>query len=213
MGTKERKEREKTERKKAIVVAAERVFFSKGYEKSTMDDVAKEAELSKGTLYLYFDSKESLYFEIIEKGTNILDKLFKSAISGKKNGLSKVKAIGEAFIQFYTKYPDYNEAMLYGHSRLHKANNPEIDCNTCGEEGFKNILGELFVQTIIEGVEDGSIRKDIEPVKTALILWGETMGVIQLLLAQKDGCMKVMNINPKEFIAYYFELTEKSLIA
>ena len=53
MGTLERKEREKLARKIEIVNAAERVFFEKGFENSTMDDIAKEAEFTKKTLYSY----------------------------------------------------------------------------------------------------------------------------------------------------------------
>ena len=61
MGIKERKEREKERRKQQIVVAAKKVFSNKGFNRATMDDIAKEAELSPGTLYLYFKNKEELY--------------------------------------------------------------------------------------------------------------------------------------------------------
>jgi TetR/AcrR family transcriptional regulator len=50
MGITERKEREKEQRRNAIIDAAEKIFFTKGMDNSTMDDVAEEAELSKGTL-------------------------------------------------------------------------------------------------------------------------------------------------------------------
>ena len=61
MGIKERKEREKERRRQQIIVAAKRVFSRKGYTKTTMEDIATEAELSPGTLYLYFKSKDELY--------------------------------------------------------------------------------------------------------------------------------------------------------
>jgi len=43
------------------MVAAKRVFSDKGFSKATMEDIAKEAELSPGTLYLYFKNKDELY--------------------------------------------------------------------------------------------------------------------------------------------------------
>jgi TetR/AcrR family transcriptional regulator len=46
MGIAERKEREKQQRKAEIIQAAELVFFSKGFEHSTIDDIAEKAELS-----------------------------------------------------------------------------------------------------------------------------------------------------------------------
>lgn len=61
MGIQERKERERERRRQQIMVAAKRVFTSKGFGKATMEDIAKEAELSPGTLYLYFKNKDELY--------------------------------------------------------------------------------------------------------------------------------------------------------
>ena len=50
-----------------IILAAEKVFFKKGYLNATMDDVTKEAGFSKRTIYKYFNSKEQLYFEIMNQ--------------------------------------------------------------------------------------------------------------------------------------------------
>ena len=61
MGIQERKERERERRRQQIMVAAKRVFTDKGFNKATMEDIAKEAELSPGTLYLYFKNKDELY--------------------------------------------------------------------------------------------------------------------------------------------------------
>lgn len=61
MGIQERKERERERRRQQIMVAAKRVFSLKGFTKATMEDIAKEAELSPGTLYLYFKNKDELY--------------------------------------------------------------------------------------------------------------------------------------------------------
>jgi AcrR family transcriptional regulator len=61
MGIRERKEREKERRRQQIIVAAKRVFTEHGFSKSTMEDIAREAELSPGTLYLYFKNKDELY--------------------------------------------------------------------------------------------------------------------------------------------------------
>jgi AcrR family transcriptional regulator len=61
MGILERKERERERRRQQIIVAAKRVFSEKGFNKATMEDIAQEAELSPGTLYLYFKNKDELY--------------------------------------------------------------------------------------------------------------------------------------------------------
>lgn len=61
MGIQERKEREVERRRQQIIVAARRVFSSRGFSKATMEDIAGEAELSPGTIYLYFKNKDELY--------------------------------------------------------------------------------------------------------------------------------------------------------
>jgi AcrR family transcriptional regulator len=65
MGIKERKDRERTARKQAILQAAIKVFSQKGYERTNMEEIAEEAELSKGIIYYYFDSKEELFKELL----------------------------------------------------------------------------------------------------------------------------------------------------
>ena len=61
MGTKARREREREQRRQHILSCAKELFMIKGLSFTTMEDVAKRAELSQGTLYLYFKNKEDLF--------------------------------------------------------------------------------------------------------------------------------------------------------
>ena len=61
MGIKERKEREKAMRRQGIQNAAKNLFIAKGFSSTTMEDIARNAELSAATIYQYFRSKEDLY--------------------------------------------------------------------------------------------------------------------------------------------------------
>jgi len=196
MGTAERKEREKQQRRNDIVNAAEKVFFSKGFEISTMDDVAEEVELSKGTLYLYFKSKEELFYEIAKRGGELLDKYFKKAIRRKKNGLEKVRAIGEAFIKFFKEHNEYHEAMLYGHTK--REDGMDDECKDCE----KKKGSDVFVNTIIEGIKDGSIKKNIDPAITAFLLWGHTMGVLQLIASKGPMIEKKTGIKSDKLLKH-----------
>ena len=55
------------ERKAQIIGAAEDVFTRKGFDQARMDDIAEETGLSKGTLYLYFKSKDALIIAILDR--------------------------------------------------------------------------------------------------------------------------------------------------
>jgi AcrR family transcriptional regulator len=72
MGIQERKRRERKRRRRQIMVAAKKVFSIKGFTKTTMEDIARKAELSPGTLYLYFKNKDELYASL---SVEILDHL------------------------------------------------------------------------------------------------------------------------------------------
>ncbi len=211
MGIAERKEREKERRRLDIINAAEEVFFSKGFENSTMDDVAEQAELSKGTLYLYFKSKDELFLEIIYRGNNILHNLFQKASEREGDGLCKVRAIGEAFVEFSIKYPNYYNAFLHNQTQ-------EICLEKMGEAeekifSLKERNMQIFIDVIKGGIEDGSLEPELDPVKTALTLWAEATGV--LLLAKLKGKLisKGFNISEEEFINHFFEFTWRALKA
>ena len=210
MGIAERREREKEKRRNDIIDAAERVFFSKGHEDATMDDVAEEAELSKGTLYLYFKNKEDLYLAIHLRGNKILHELFKNAVEGESNGLEKTRAIGRAYESFFNQYPDYFNALIYYESRKISFDDQNSVAAECLIEGRATL--ELLIQAIVTGIQDGSIRPDIEPVKTAISLWGQTTGIVQIAtLKQEMVLLPHFSLKAKDVIDYTFELIYHAL--
>ena len=211
MGIAERKEREKQQRKTEIIEAAEKVFFSNGFENSTMDDIAKEVELSKGTLYLYFSSKDDLLRIIVQKSISKLHELFLEHTAKEKDGLCKIRATGEAFIRFYHEFRDYYNIMMYHNS--HFAVEPS-DCTLCSEINEQKMMHNKFMIDVLEaGIKDGSIRKDLDAKKTSLLLWGETMGVLQLTSMNNNFIENSFGIKKEELISYFFEFTYKALKA
>ena len=78
------------ERKYQILNAAEQVFTAKGLDQARMDDIAEETGLSKGTLYLYFKSKDELIIAILDR---IFEGVFKQLEARKNNQLSATEAI------------------------------------------------------------------------------------------------------------------------
>ena len=71
----------------SILAAAERLFTEKGTEKTTMDDIAREAEYSKATLYVYFQSKEEIINAILLSGMLLLKTKIHDAIEGRASWL------------------------------------------------------------------------------------------------------------------------------
>lgn len=211
MGIAERKEREKLQRKQEIITAAEKIFFSKGFINATMDDIASQAELSKGTIYLYFKNKEELFSVFVHQAISKLYDLFVEYSSKQNSGILKVKAIGEAYIKFYFDYPNYYQAIMYDESQVtHEFTLSNLDDEVTA---IKMATNQFFIDTIQEGINDGSINKNLDPLKTSLILWGETLGVLQLVTLKSALLEKKMNLSSEELISYFFELTYNMLKA
>ncbi|MCB0749677.1 MAG: hypothetical protein KDC90_19630, partial [Ignavibacteriae bacterium] len=78
---------------------------------------------------------------------------------------------------------------------------------------IKKATNQIFVDIIKEGIKDGSIRKDLDPVKTSLILWGETLGVLQLVTLKGNIICNEMDCTTEDLIEYFFEFTYKALKA
>ncbi|MBN2012363.1 TetR/AcrR family transcriptional regulator [candidate division KSB1 bacterium] len=210
MGINERREREKEQRTNDIIDAAERVFAEKGVSAATMDDVATEAELSKGTLYLYFKSKEELYRAINVRGFMKLIELFREAIQSESTGLQQVRAIGRAYLNYSKDYPDYFNAMLHFESSDmvpdFEAGSIEANCVAKGHDAL-----DLVVEALNNGIADGSIRKDVNPQKTAVILWGFCTGFIQLIAKKGEHFEDYHHLNTDDLITESFLLIKRSL--
>ncbi len=116
MSIAERKEREKEQRRNDILSAAEKLFFARGYDSVTMDDIAKAVELNKATIYLYFKDKESLYFTVVLRGITILYAMVRESEGKAESGSEKLWEIGRAYSSFAKGYPDYNRAYNYFYS-------------------------------------------------------------------------------------------------
>ena len=176
MGTLERKARERTSRENMILDAAEKVFFSQGFDQSTMDDVAKTAELSKGSLYNYFKNKNELCIGIVGRSFRLLIKYMEKVLAEKNSGLDKISDTANAFLLFKQENPEYYCALQ--NYRHHSGG--------CGTDSkFLNLsmdenrhINELMMKIVQEGISDGSIKKSIIPEKTSAALWGEFNGLL-----------------------------------
>jgi TetR/AcrR family transcriptional regulator len=161
----ERKQREREQRQLSIINAASRLFSLKGFDKVSMDEIAFEAELSKTTLYFYFEDKESLFFAVVNRGTKIYNSILKEEEERIRVIDIKGSVLNAARMRFLTEYPDYLKNYFYFRSGRFAISN-EDDLNNDAKEilefakcNFKRTLSEMKVC-----IEDGTLRSDMNPV-------------------------------------------------
>jgi TetR/AcrR family transcriptional regulator len=176
MGTLERKARERIGRENMILDAAEEVFFSRGFDQSTMDDVANNAELSKGSLYNYFKNKNELCIGIVGRSFRLLIEYMEKSLVENASGLDKISGSAKAFMLFKQENPEYYCALqsYQQHSGGCGIDSKFLD-STLDENSHINGLIVTFVK---EGIADGSIDESVIPEKMAGALWGEFNGIL-----------------------------------
>jgi len=202
LGISERKEKEKQIRRNDIIDAAEKVFFLKGYDVTTMDDVAKMAEFSKRTVYVYFNSKEQLYFEIMVRGYKNLIKMIETALlnAKNKNAIDRLKLIGMTLYKFYTEYPDYFTAIMCYENGEKDFENETPDhsreeCYALGERIFAYLSSALA-----DGIAEGVIRSDIDIKSTAIILWSYTIGLFNTIIKKRNYIVHYHKMEPEKLL-------------
>jgi AcrR family transcriptional regulator len=186
MGIEARKEREKEQRRQQIVDAAERVIFAKGLEQTTMDEIAEQAELSKGTLYLYFKNKNELYMAICERGSNVLNSRFAKIFTGNYTGLELIRKMGETYLGFVRNNPDYFRAFKYYESLNDAKELGESTIAQTCEEHLREAM-TYMVRALQIGMQDGTIDDSYDPRELAIMIWASTRGITMISHTKQTG--------------------------
>jgi len=210
MGIAERKEREKLQRRRDIIDAAEKVFFSRGFESATMDEIAEKAELSKGTLYLYFKSKEDLQFAIFMRGSDILMKMMNDNLSTGSTGYQRLLGLADSFIRFSRENRNYFSLfMYYESSRMEVLN---IDQDQLQVYLKEDSPLALVTHEVIRGMQDGSLRDDLTAEVFSATLWSQMLGVL-IVLNNKADLYEIFNLRADEILQTHLELVSNGSIA
>jgi AcrR family transcriptional regulator len=183
MGIQERKEREKERRRQQIMVAAKRVFSDRGFNKATMEDIAQEAELSPGTLYLYFKNKEELYASLSLRILQYLLIRVEHVNEEKDSGPEdKLKSLVDAMYDVYEFDPLIIINMFHLQSSETLKNlSPQLMSEI--KELSRKSLGSI-AQIFKEGVDQG-IFVDRHPLALADTFWSLFSGVVLWLTSKK----------------------------
>jgi TetR/AcrR family transcriptional regulator len=160
----DRKEKEREIRRQDIVDAAESLFFSKGFDNVSMNDIAAQAEMARGTLYLYFKNKNDIYAAIAIRAAKILGEMF-SEVPRDLTGIEKIRALSSTYYQFYKKHKGYYHAYYHSGVFDYKSSHTMEELKVIRKINF-----EVVSNVIREGFADGTIREDIDPEATTLIM-------------------------------------------
>ncbi|MBN1961344.1 MAG: TetR/AcrR family transcriptional regulator [Deltaproteobacteria bacterium] len=213
MGIQERKDREKQQRRNDILDAAEKAFNEKQVRNTTIDDVAAIAELSKGTIYLYFPTKEELYFGVAARGLSILADMLDAEAKKHDDAFAKIRAMALTYLKFCQEYPHYNEAVVfYNDIDIDWENHETENGQMCHCEGQRAL--SVLISAIVTGIEQGKIRSDVNPALACLWLWLQLNSVIQFIMSKKgEHISGDVGITTDDLLSGSIELAIKAIAA
>ena len=201
-----KREREKIQTRSDILSAARRFFFEIPYDNVLMSDIAKELELAKGTLYFHFKNKQSLYFEIVIEGMNILHEILQKAKDKASTGLDQILSMAEAIYSYMSSYGDYYKLNLASRSPRFQTMMQQGKIENIGEyvELTQKLFG-MIESSIRLGLKDESIRANIEPKKATMFL-GSAIETSVLVPPEYEILFQMEGISKREYFNHSIQL-------
>ncbi|HUA32602.1 MAG TPA: TetR/AcrR family transcriptional regulator [Candidatus Binataceae bacterium] len=157
-------------KRERILNAGLRLFAHESYQAVTMDRVAQAASVAKGTLYLYFPSKEELYLGILSDGLESADRLYRQSVDHSTDVRERVRRAIAVSIEFYNERPDLTRLFASEEPRLAEARTRII-------QGWRERGLHLYTSLIEEGQRAG-VFGSFDPRLAALMVMGAVRSVL-----------------------------------
>ncbi len=170
MGTLERRSREKVARRAAILEAARALFAEKGLLASTIDEVAERAEVAKGTIYLYFKSKEDMLSALLDEGLALVGQRFIEAIDPSLPADQNLRRLCDAYCRVYREEPQYFKLLFF-------CSHADVKAKICANPSECQGLPPLAA-LIQKGIDEGIFSPTVDPSKAAAIAWASNNGIV-----------------------------------
>lgn len=172
-----------------------------------MNEIAREAELGKGTIYLYFKGKDDVHRAIVEKGMDILFGLIKGSAEEDATGMYKLETVWDSFMRFRTDYPNYCNAFIHYETKPRVGSDPDDSQSWVNKYKVINFM----VKAIEEGRADGSVRSDINSADMTLMLWAQITGAIMLVRFKSALITNLSRNEPDNFLNRFRRLVYENL--
>ncbi|MEZ5043795.1 MAG: TetR/AcrR family transcriptional regulator [Saprospiraceae bacterium] len=180
------------EKEEAIIRAAEKVFFSVGYQNAKMEDIAKGCDFSKVTVYSYFTSKENLYMALTYKAIqHLIEILYECWEKNRnENGLEAFMILVENYLNFCIANKNYADLILnyltivrrtVAGEKLNKISEAMQNSVYYRKiRGIQNVPIDIAAEEIKRGQKDGSITQNKSPWVIHHMMWSMITGFVKV---------------------------------
>jgi AcrR family transcriptional regulator len=178
--TTERRAREKAQRRREILDAARQEFFERGFHRPTVDDVAARAEVSKGTIYLYFKSKEEILAHLLLEGLALLLEQMQASFrpNPARPAEETLRGLANTYLHFCQAHPSYFRLiMAFDRGRFEESISRQLHQKVLNQ----SLQGlDLLAQTVDRGCREGVFHAT-DSWQAAGSVWAALNGVLVLM--------------------------------
>jgi AcrR family transcriptional regulator len=180
LGLEERRKRERENRRNAILKAARKLFFDKGFKQVTVESIARRAELSKGSIYLYYNSKEEIYTQILLSDIDKFHDRFTGILIDPASASDALNRYAEIYVEFFLNDRELFRILMTYMLHTTDMNLPE-DLNSHIIKTTNRTI-DIIEQIFRYGIERGEFPPSINFRLNRNAIWGLLNGVISLHL-------------------------------
>ncbi len=153
-------------RRREILRSAQKVFAREGFQEATMEKIAQDAGISKGTIYLYFKNKTDLFLQAIDEKLDEFISLIQKSLEGDHSPLKKIWKVVSTQMEFFEAHKEFFKVCLNIKGEFYLEHPQE--CFKRLKEKFQPYFDELS-RVVEEGIKQGTFHR-VEPMKAARIL-------------------------------------------
>ena len=215
MSVDDRKAWEREQREQRIVDIALEVFAARGYDGAGIPAIADAAGYNKRTIYLYFQNKKEIFLAVALRCMQLLKESIETAAELVPEDRAGLREFAWAFFCFAEDYPEYMDLIMIYESRYfvyHEADRPEdygerhAACQAVSDE-----IATMAAAAIEKAIANGTFVTDLEPRQLMLLLWGQILGVIQILRIREKHFEEAFGLGRDTLFTHFVEMVQAAL--
>lgn len=194
-------EQKKQER---ILEAAIKEFLAKGYQKGSIQSIANNADVAKGSMYQYFENKKELFLHIIDLAIQIKIDYMVTLIKENQNlsYFEQIEKMLSTSFHYYSEYPDLYQIYQTIHNGMHE------DIRTQINEKVNELGNKYNKELLIKAMENKEVRDDLS-IDLASFMVYSLLKNFGTFLINKECIMS--NEERGEYVDQFIELLKKGL--
>lgn len=194
-----------------IILEAARSLFQKGgIAQTTVEDIARAADCSKATIYVYFQNKDDIYYHIVLEYMGILRDGIERCLSESQNFEAAYVALCDTLVQFEQTYPLYFTCIL-GKISVEKEKFEELpvleSIYNLGEE-----INEIIRNFLEQAKATGEIQLHMDSIQACFVLWSSICGLISIASNKQAYLETCLQVDKAAFLNNGFSMIRRMLI-